>query len=33
MPGKDYNVMLLTDGPLEPFFTKPWRLSDIELLK
>jgi hypothetical protein len=30
MPGKGYNVMLRLYSPLEPFFVKTWRPSEIE---
>jgi hypothetical protein len=32
MPGKGYNAMLRLYSPLEPFFTKEWRPSEIELV-
>jgi hypothetical protein len=33
MPGKGWWVILRLYSPLEPFFTKEWRLSEIELVK
>ena len=33
MPGKGWWVILRLYSPLEPFFTKQWRLSEIELVK
>jgi hypothetical protein len=33
MPGKGYSVMLRLYSPLEPFFTKEWRPSEIELVQ
>jgi hypothetical protein len=33
MPGKGWWVILRLYGPLEPFFTKEWRLSEVELVK
>jgi hypothetical protein len=33
MLGKGYNVMLRLYSPLEPYFTKEWRPSEIELVK
>jgi hypothetical protein len=33
MPGKGYNAMLRLYSPLEPYFTKKWRPSEIELVK
>jgi hypothetical protein len=33
MPGKGYNVMLRLYSPLEPFFAKTWRPSEIELVR
>jgi hypothetical protein len=33
MPGKGWWVILRLYGPLEPFFTKQWRLSEIELVR
>jgi hypothetical protein len=33
MPGKGYLVILRLYGPLEPFFTKEWRPSEIEPVK
>jgi len=32
MPGKGWNVLLRLYSPLEPFFTKSWRPSEIELV-
>jgi hypothetical protein len=32
MPDKGYNVMLRLYSPLEPFFTREWRPSEIELV-
>jgi hypothetical protein len=32
-PGKGYNVALRLYGPLEPWFNKTWRPSDIDLVK
>jgi hypothetical protein len=32
MPDKDWFTLLCLYGPLEPFFTKEWRLSEIELV-
>jgi hypothetical protein len=32
-PGKGFNVMLRLYSPLEPFFTKQWRPSEVELVK
>ena len=31
MPGKGWNTILRLYSPLEPFFTKAWRPSEIEL--
>ena len=31
--GKGWNVILRLYSPLEPFFTKAWRPSEIELVK
>ena len=31
-PGKGFNAMLRLYSPLEPFFTKEWRPSEIELV-
>jgi hypothetical protein len=31
MPGKGYNLALRLYGPLEPWFNKAWRPSDVEL--
>jgi len=33
MPGKGFNAMLRLYSPLEPFFTKAWRPSEIEELR
>ncbi len=33
MPGKGYFVLLRLYSPLEPFFTKKWRPSEVELVK
>jgi hypothetical protein len=33
VPGKGYFVCLRLYSPLEPFFTKKWRPSEIELVK
>jgi hypothetical protein len=33
MPDKGYSVMLRLYSPLEPFFTKEWRPSEIELVQ
>ena len=33
MPGKGYFVLLRLYGPLEPFFDKTWRPSEIELVR
>jgi hypothetical protein len=32
-PGKGWNVLLRLYSPLEPFFTKEWRPSEIELVE
>jgi hypothetical protein len=32
-PAKGFNVMLRLYSPLEPFFTKKWRPSEVELVK
>ena len=32
-PGKGWNTLLRLYSPLEPFFTKQWRPSEIELVK
>ncbi len=32
-PGKGFSVMLRLYSPLEPFFTKSWRPSEVELVK
>jgi hypothetical protein len=33
VPGKGWNIILRLYGPLEPFFDKTWRPSEIELVK
>ena len=33
MPGKGYFTILRLYSPLETFFTKEWRLSEIEAVK
>ena len=33
MPGKGWNTILRLYSPLEPFFTKEWRPSEIELVR
>jgi hypothetical protein len=33
VPDKGWNVILRLYGPLEPFFNKTWRPSEIELVK
>ena len=33
VPGKGWNTLLRLYSPLEPFFTKEWRPSEIELVK
>ena len=33
MPGKGWSTLLRLYSPLEPFFTKEWRPSEIELVK
>ena len=33
MPGKGWFVILRLYSPLEPFFTKEWRPSEIELVR
>ena len=33
MPGKGWFTILRLYSPKEPFFTKEWRLSEIELVK
>lgn len=33
MPGKGWFVILRLYGPLEPFFDKSWRISEVELVK
>jgi hypothetical protein len=30
VPGKGFNVILRMYSPLEPFFTKAWRPSEIQ---
>jgi hypothetical protein len=32
IPGKGFSAMLRLYSPLEPFFTKQWRPSEIELV-
>jgi hypothetical protein len=32
-PGKGWNTLLRLYSPLEPFFSKQWRPSEIELVK
>ena len=32
IPGKGWFTLLRLYSPLEPFFTKEWRLSEIELV-
>jgi hypothetical protein len=32
MPGKGWNTLLRLYSPLEPFFTKQWRPSEIEVV-
>ena len=32
MPGKGWSTLLRLYSPLEPFFTKEWRPSEIELV-
>jgi hypothetical protein len=32
-PGKGWFTLLRLYGPLEPFFTKAWRPSEIELVR
>jgi hypothetical protein len=33
VPGKGFNVILRLYSPLEPFFTKAWRPSEVEVVK
>ncbi len=33
MPGKGWFLILRLYSPLEPFFTKGWRLSEVELVR
>ncbi len=33
IPGRDRNVLFRLYGPLEPWFDKTWKLSEIELVK
>jgi hypothetical protein len=33
MPGKGWFTILRLYSPLEPFFTKAWRPSEIELVR
>jgi hypothetical protein len=33
MPGKGYSTIMRLYGPLEPWFNKTWRPSEIELVK
>jgi hypothetical protein len=33
VPGKGWSTLLRLYSPLEPFFTKEWRPSEIELVK
>ena len=33
VPGKGWNTLLRLYSPLEPFFDKTWRPSEIELVK
>ena len=33
IPGKGWFTILRLCSPLEPFFTKEWRLSEVELVK
>ena len=33
IPGKGFNPMLRLYGPLEPWFDKTWRPSELELVK
>jgi hypothetical protein len=33
MPDKGWFVIFRLYGPLEPFFTKKWRPSEVELVK
>ncbi len=32
VPGEGFNVILRVYSPLEPFFTKTWRPSEIQLV-
>jgi hypothetical protein len=32
-PGKGWFMLLRLYSPLEPFFTKEWRLGEVELVK
>jgi hypothetical protein len=33
VPGKGWNTLLRLYSPLEPFFTKQWRPSEIEVMQ
>jgi hypothetical protein len=33
MPGKGFFPILRLNSPLEPFFAKTWRPSEVELVK
>jgi hypothetical protein len=33
MPGKGWFTLLRLYSPLEPFFTKEWRIGEIELVR
>lgn len=33
MPNKGWFVILRLYSPLEPFFTKEWRVGEVELVK
>ncbi|MGZ8947219.1 MAG: DUF1214 domain-containing protein, partial [Methylococcaceae bacterium] len=33
VPGKGWNTLLRLYGPLQPWFDKTWRPSEIELIK
>ena len=33
IPGKGWNMLFRLYGPLEPWFDKTWKLSEIELVK
>ena len=33
IPGKGWNTVLRLYGPLEPWYAKTWRPSEIELMK